>query len=157
MFKGEQYMLGKHIFHAHIIMLGLALVSTPELLTRAKKQKVSSSVSKDVREIQSVEEFNKILKTNKQPKVLKFFSPSCGHCITMKPIVERVAEQHPNVLFLELSAKNSQVDSLFDTYKVNAYPTFVFLNASGKVVDTHEGGYSEPELNKEVSSLEKKA
>ena len=148
-------MVGINNYTARVFIVCLTAFSVSDLATKTKNLKENRSGA--IREIQNVEEFYQIMKDNKQPKVLKFFSPSCPHCIKVKPIVEKVAQDHDAVLFLELNAKNDAVDALFDTYHVNAYPTFVFLHGSGKIIDTHEGGSSKAALDKKVTSLEKTA
>jgi len=148
-------MIGIKNYTPQVLLLSLTFFFVHDISTKAQQQDENRSAP--VREIKSVDEFNRVLKDNRQPKVLKFFSPSCRHCIKVKRIVQDVAQQHPNVLFLEFSSNNARVNKLFDTYNVQAYPTFVFIDASGKTFTTHEGGYSHKELDDAIASLEKRA
>lgn len=136
--------------HGLTLVCSLLAFTTCSITARTNKKSQGT-----VREIKNVEAFNKILKEGK-PVVAKFFAPWCGPCKHMKPIVEKVAKKQTNVNFVAISSDDASVNELFRKYGVQAFPTFVLFNASGKQVDKHEGAYSEAELNDAASSLAKK-
>lgn len=89
-----------------------------------------------VYDIASEQEFTKIL-ANKKPAVLDFYTTWCGPCKMMKPILAELAKEYLDVDFIEIDAE--KVPSVAKKYTIKAYPTFVFLNAAGEVIDSFSG------------------
>jgi thioredoxin 1 len=87
--------------------------------------------------LQSAEQFEQ-LKADKKPMVLDFFTTWCGPCKKMKPFFQETAQQHPDVHFLEIDAE--RFASISNTYNVRGYPTFVFIDKNGAVIDQFSGG-----------------
>jgi len=69
--------------------------------------------------------------------VLKFTSPTCGPCRTIKPALESMAEDFPNVTWIEINTKDDR-EGYVDKYRVTVVPTLVFLKR-GVEVARHTG------------------
>lgn len=64
--------------------------------------------------------------------VLKFTSPTCGPCRTIKPALEAMAEDFPNVSWIDVNTKDDR-EGYTDRYKVTVVPTLVFLKGTTEV------------------------
>jgi thioredoxin 1 len=64
--------------------------------------------------------------------VLKFTSPTCGPCRTIKPALESMAEDFPNVTWIEINTKDDR-EGYVDKYRVTVVPTLVFLKRDVEV------------------------
>lgn len=64
--------------------------------------------------------------------VLKFTSPTCGPCRTIKPSLEAMAEDFPNVNWIEVNTKNDP-EGYADRFKISVVPTLVFLKGTVEV------------------------
>jgi thioredoxin 1 len=64
--------------------------------------------------------------------VLKFTSPTCGPCRTIKPSLEAMAEDFPNVTWIEVNTKNDP-EGYADRFKISLVPTLVFLKGTVEV------------------------
>lgn len=73
--------------------------------------------------------------------LLYFFSPHCGPCRSMTPIVERLAERHGNVFKLDVAQSADIARSL----GILGTPSVVLLKA-GKVAQVITGTASEKRL-----------
>ncbi|KAK7410605.1 hypothetical protein VNO78_01535 [Psophocarpus tetragonolobus] len=66
--------------------------------------------------------------------LLEFYSPWCGYCIDLAPILEEVAisyQSDADVIIAKLDGIAN--DNPSDAFVVNAYPTVYFRSASGKI------------------------
>jgi thiol-disulfide isomerase/thioredoxin len=91
--------------------------------------------------------------------LLDFWYRGCGHCIEALPKVKKLVSNYEgkNVVVLgvnnnddvadaqfvikayELKHKNIHAEKLPDQYDVNAWPTFIVLDQTGRIADYHEG------------------
>lgn len=91
--------------------------------------------------------------------LLDFWYRGCGHCIEALPKVKKLVANYDgkNVVVLgvnndddladakfviksfELKHKNIHAAKLPDQYEVNAWPTFIVLDQTGRIADYHEG------------------
>ncbi|XP_022990618.1 protein disulfide-isomerase-like [Cucurbita maxima] len=68
--------------------------------------------------------------------LLEFYSPWCGHCKKLAPILEEVAvsyESDPNVVIAKFDASANDITN--GEFEVRGYPTVYLRTASGKLVD----------------------
>jgi thioredoxin 1 len=114
----------------------------------AAKEKHAGSV----KDITSEQDFDAALKAGK-PIVAKFFAPWCGPCKRMKPIFESLSAKYPEAIFASVNSDESATAALFKKYNVSGYPTFVFIDASGNVVNTQVGGASEQDFDATVAAF----
>lgn len=73
--------------------------------------------------------------------LLYFFSPNCGPCRAMTPVISRLAGIHDNVFKLDVS----QSLNLARTLGVMATPTILLLT-NGRIASVHLGGMSEKNI-----------
>ncbi len=84
-----------------------------------------------------------------EPVLLEFWSPTCGHCIRMEPVLEQVAREltgRVRVAKLDTSV-NSRVPSI---YGISGTPSFVLLRR-GKEQARAVGAMPKEELIKRFS------
>ena len=60
----------------------------------------------------------------------------CGACKTIGPSYNEMVAEYPNVMFSQVDG--DKCSDLVEKYKVQAYPTFVFIK-QGKLVDSLRG------------------
>lgn len=68
--------------------------------------------------------------------ILYFTATWCGPCRVMAPLFEKLAQKHPQVVFLKLDI--DQLGSVAQEWNVTSVPTFFFVK-NGKTVDTVVG------------------
>lgn len=102
--------------------------------------------------ITTADRLDAILKEG-SPVILDFWAQWCGPCKHMKPIFEKLAGKHKHVRFVTIDTDALQDKDLMKKYGVDAFPTFVFIDANGKVVDTQQGGSSEEGFDAKVAQL----
>ncbi len=115
-----------------------------------KEMKAETKKSAGVQEVKSLDQLNAILKEGYT--IVDFWAPWCGPCKRMKPIVHALAEKYPDITFVMVNNDESGTSEIFQKYGVNAFPTFVFIDA-GKVVKTQEGGASESDFEAMIKDI----
>lgn len=68
--------------------------------------------------------------------VMDFHAKWCGPCKMISPMIDEMAAQTPEVMFLKVDV--DECDTIAAKYNVRAMPTFVFLK-NGKEVDSFSG------------------
>lgn len=82
--------------------------------------------------INSVDQFNTILKT--KPNVVLLVSTTwCGPCKKVKPVIEELTGELPQVTFVHIDGDNKALGSLVSKYASEGFPT-IKLFKSGKEV-----------------------
>ena len=77
-------------------------------------------------------------------KVLDFYADWCGPCQMLKPVIEEVKAEHPEVEFVPVNIDEEQ--EMAEKYEVMSIPTLVFLDKEDKIVETIIGMCSKPEI-----------
>lgn len=88
------------------------------------------------------------------PTVLDFSAVWCGPCRMMKPVFEELKEVydgHVNFVTVDIDEK----PELAGKYGVEAVPTFVFLDKTGKEKSRQVGAIPRAELEQEINNLMK--
>ncbi len=80
------------------------------------------------------QEFNEL--KNNGNLVVDFFADWCGPCKMLGPIMEKVAEEYPDVTFVKVNVDDEQ--DLAVSYGVMSIPSVFFLK-DGEVVDQFLG------------------
>lgn len=85
------------------------------------------------------------------PAVVDLWAPWCRPCLTLAPVVEKVAEKYSDrVKFCRLNVdENPQTAT---KYMVMSIPTLLFFKG-GKVVDTTIGAMPEQSLQSKIEEL----
>ncbi|MCX7832269.1 MAG: thioredoxin family protein [Actinobacteria bacterium] len=72
----------------------------------------------------------------------------------MKPIVDGLIEEYSGkVKFYYVDVEKQEFVDLFSAYRVNAVPTFAFINNDGSLNDYFVGGMSKDELKQKIDNL----
>ncbi len=83
--------------------------------------------------------------------LVDFYADWCGPCMTMGPIVEKVAELYNGKIKVGKCNIDEEMD-LAQKYKVMSIPTFVFFK-NGEPVETIVGSMSEKELTSQIEKV----
>lgn len=94
-------------------------------------------------EIHSKEQFDREIADGKA--IVDFNATWCGPCQMLKPILEKVAEEHPELKFL--SVDTDEVPSAAEQFAVYSIPNVVILQ-DGKEVSRNVGYLPEPGFKK---------
>ena len=82
-------------------------------------------------------------------KVLDFYADWCGPCQMLKPILEEVEKEHPEVEFVKINIDEQQ--EIAEKYGVMSIPTLVFLNDDDEIIETFVGMKSKQDIEKVLS------
>jgi len=74
--------------------------------------------------------------SSKLPLVLKFESASCAPCRQMKPVIDELSNEFPNVQFGIIDIMKSP--ALAGKYGVRGLPTFIIMK-DNKIIDQFSG------------------
>jgi thiol-disulfide isomerase/thioredoxin len=72
----------------------------------------------------------------------------------MKPVVDRLAKQYANKVEIRMfNANDAATQQLASQFDIQYVPTFVFADATGKVVDKVVGGMTEAALTAKLDAM----
>ena len=81
-------------------------------------------------------------------KVLDFYADWCGPCQMLKPVLEQVEKEHPEVEFEAINIDDKP--DFAEQYEVMSIPTLVVLNDNGEIHDTLIGVMSKAEIERAI-------
>lgn len=87
------------------------------------------------------ENFDNLLKGKEV--LVDFFATWCGPCQLLSPIIEEVAEEHPEILVIKVDV--DEHNDLSAKYQVYAVPTLVFFQ-DGKIQNKSSGYMPKPQV-----------
>jgi thioredoxin 1 len=82
--------------------------------------------------------------------VVDFWSPRCGPCVMLAPVLEATANKNPNVTFAKVNAAENH--SVSNYYGISAVPTLIFFK-DGALVKKLVGYQTEQALTKHIADL----
>lgn len=96
-------------------------------------------------------DFHDFVKQAPLPIMVDFFSPTCGPCQTMIPIVNAMARDHFNACIIAKvdTSKNQQIALFFN---IRGVPCFMFFKG-GSLIDQVSGAVSRNVLEQKLGSL----
>ena len=93
-------------------------------------------------------DYKSVLKDEKKPYVLEFYSESCGTCKQVMPLFAEVASEHAD----EYGFYKANVENLMDFAKehgVNSVPTLLFIEDE-QVKEKHSGYITKEEITAKI-------
>lgn len=88
------------------------------------------------------------------PKVLDFYTTWCGPCKRLAPVLEELEKQYKDkVEFERYDAEAPANKALVEKYKIEAYPTVIFIDKSGKVQDVMKGFAGKDPIVERIDSM----
>ena len=95
--------------------------------------------------------FHDFIKNAPLPVMVDFFSPTCGPCQMMLPIVNAMAQEHVNEFIIAKvdTSKNHQIALFFN---IRGVPTFMFFR-DGNLIDQIPGAVAKGVLEQRLRKL----
>ena len=91
----------------------------------------------------NLENFDQQVAQSSAPVLVDFWAAWCGPCSMLSPVVEELAEEHPEIAFGKVNV--DEVPELAQRYQISAIPTLLLFR-DGKPVDMSVGVKSKKEL-----------
>ncbi len=103
-------------------------------------------------EIETLEEFNNVLKNNSKV-IVDFFSDWCKPCKQIATYFKKLSEKYPDIFFCKINIQNANSDDneIASLCEISSLPTFLFYK--NKVNVDELIGTNETELLNKVNSL----
>ena len=89
------------------------------------------------------ENFETNVTQSSAPVLLDFWAAWCGPCTMLSPVVEELAQEHPEIFFGKVNV--DEVPELAQRYQISAIPTLLLFK-DGQPVDMSVGVKSKAEL-----------
>ena len=89
------------------------------------------------------ENFETKVTQSSAPVLLDFWAAWCGPCTMLSPVVEELAQEHPEISFAKVNV--DEVPELAKRYQISAIPTLLLFK-DGQPVDMSVGVKSKAEL-----------
>ena len=87
--------------------------------------------------------FDELVLEADKPVVVDFYTPTCGPCRLLSPILEQLSKSRDDVIFFKLDASASA--DVADDYNISAVPTLLLFQ-NGEVIDEMAGLCSKDDL-----------
>ena len=88
-------------------------------------------------------DFDQVVLSNNKKVLVDFFANWCGPCKMIAPILEKIAQNHPEVDIVKVNVDEAMRVSM--AYQVEAIPTLIaFVN--GKIISRKLGFMSERDI-----------
>ena len=76
------------------------------------------------------------IKASSKPVLLDFFATWCGPCRMIAPLIEQIADEHPEYVIAKIDV--DEEPELAQTFGIQSIPTLVVIK-NGEVVNTATG------------------
>jgi thioredoxin 2 len=113
-------------------------------------QKLSVSRNGIVNELDDAG-FDRVVIKSSLPAMVDFYSPTCGPCQVLAPVIETLAKKYTGrVLVAKLDTSRFQVTA--GRYGIRGVPTLIFFK-NGKVVDQLVGAAPQDQIEQKLNAL----
>ena len=104
--------------------------------------------SENIIEITSKDQFDEAVKSETLT-VVDFWAIWCGPCRVLKPLLHKIAGEHPEIQLLTVDVDANQ--ELAAQYDINSIPA-VFMFKNGEIVDSFVGVMPENEILEKIEA-----
>ena len=94
-------------------------------------------------EVNNDKEFEDVLKGNVEKRIIDFYSPTCGPCRALRPIMEQIAEENEDIEIVKVNIFNYENAAM--KYSITAIPTLIYYKSS-VMIDKSVGFMSKEEI-----------
>ena len=95
--------------------------------------------------------FDKLMGSSSLPVMVDFYSPSCGPCHMLTPVIETLARQYAGKVIIA-KYDTSRYQMAASRFQIKGVPTLIFFK-QGKVVDQVVGAAPKEDIEKRLDSL----
>ena len=88
-------------------------------------------------------DFDQVVLSNNKKVLVDFFANWCGPCKMIAPILEKIAQNHPEVDIVKVNVDEAMRVSM--AYQVEAIPTLISFE-NGKIISRKLGFMSESDI-----------
>ena len=104
--------------------------------------------NENIIEITSKEQFDEAVKSESLT-IVDFWANWCGPCRVLKPLLHKIAGEHPEIQLLTVDVDANQ--ELAAQYDINSIPA-VFMFKNGEIVDNFVGVMPENEILEKIEA-----
>ena len=104
--------------------------------------------SENIIEITSKDQFDEAVKSENLT-IVDFWAVWCGPCRVLKPLLHKIAGEHPEIQLLTVDVDANQ--ELAAQYDINSIPA-VFMFKNGQIVDSFVGIMPENEILEKIEA-----
>jgi thioredoxin len=104
--------------------------------------------SENIIEITSKDQFDEAVKSETLT-IVDFWAVWCGPCRVLKPLLHKIAGEHPEIQLLTVDVDANQ--ELAAEYNINSIPA-VFMFKNGEIVDNFVGVMPENEILEKIEA-----
>lgn len=91
---------------------------------------------------------NEILKNKNDLFIIKFESDFCMQCVAIKPTLNKLEQEYPNVNFYNANIRD--VNDIANNYNILSLPTLIFFK-NGKEINRLIGNLPKVKFNEEIN------
>ena len=95
--------------------------------------------------------FTTFISQASKPVMVDFFSPTCGPCRTMSPVIDNLSKKYAGRIILAKldTSRNQMIPS---QYQIRGVPTLIFFK-NGQMIDQVTGAMPEDALSQKLSQF----
>ena len=95
--------------------------------------------------------FDKTVGSSSLPVMVDFYSPSCGPCHMLAPVIEKLAQQYAGKIIIA-KYDTSRYQMAASRFQIKGVPTLIFFK-QGKVVDQIVGAAPQVDIERQLNNL----
>jgi len=95
--------------------------------------------------------FDRVVGASSQPVLVDFYSPTCGPCRTLAPVIDSLARQYAGKAVIA-KYDTSRFQMAASRFQIRGVPTLIFFK-QGKVVDQVVGAAPRADIERRLNTL----